>query len=111
MKGSSCKAKPWPKCDMAEYFMNKWDTYYEYLDTIPPISFCGSKEQWFAILEEEQKKLREKREKMKTEKKNSGKTEATSTKEQVKGQSISLKNGLNLSTNVLDIVHPTKFQR
>ena len=54
---------------MAEYFMNKWDTYYEYLDTIPPISFCGSKEQWFAILEEEQKKLREKREKMKTEKK------------------------------------------
>lgn len=69
MKGSSCKAKPWPKCDMAEHFMNKWDTYYEYLDTIPPISFCGSKEQWFAILEEEQKKLREKREKMKTEKK------------------------------------------
>lgn len=53
---------------MAEYFMNKWDTYYEHLDTIPPISFCGSKEQWFAILEKQQKKLREKCEKMKTDK-------------------------------------------
>lgn len=68
MKGPSCKAKPWPKCDMAEYFVNKWDTYYEHLDTIPPISFCGSKEQWSAILEAEQKKPREKCEKTKTDK-------------------------------------------
>lgn len=42
------------------YFMNKWNKYYEFLDTVPPISFCGSKEKWQAILEEERQKLKEK---------------------------------------------------
>lgn len=40
--------------------MNKWNNYYEYLDTVPPISFCGSKEKWQAILEEERQKLKAK---------------------------------------------------
>lgn len=40
--------------------MNKWNKYYEFLDTVPPISFCGSKEKWQAILEEERQKLKEK---------------------------------------------------
>lgn len=36
--------------------MKKWDKYYDHLDTIPPTSFCGSKEAWRAILEEEKRK-------------------------------------------------------
>lgn len=58
--GPPCKVKPWPKCDLGMYFMNKWNKYYEFLDTVPPISFCGSKEKWQAILEEERQKLKEK---------------------------------------------------
>lgn len=38
--------------------MNKWDKYNQLLDELPPISFCGPKEAWLKILEEE--KLREK---------------------------------------------------
>lgn len=60
LTGPPCKVKPWPKCDLGTYFMNKWNKYYEYLDTLPPISFCGSKEKWQAILEEERQKLKEK---------------------------------------------------
>lgn len=40
--------------------MHKWQSYYDVLDELPPTSFCGPKEAWLAILEEE-KKAREQR--------------------------------------------------
>ncbi|XP_076282497.1 uncharacterized protein LOC143209988 [Lasioglossum baleicum] len=51
-----CIVKPWPECDLGTYFMDKWEKYYDHLDTIPPTSFCGSKEAWLAIVEEERRK-------------------------------------------------------
>ncbi|CAD1470829.1 unnamed protein product, partial [Heterotrigona itama] len=56
----SCRVRPWPKCDMAEYFMDKWQAYYEHLDTIPPTSFCGLKEEWLASLEKGRRKIERK---------------------------------------------------
>lgn len=36
--------------------MNKWSRYYDHLDSLPPTSFCGSREAWLAVLEQEKRK-------------------------------------------------------
>ncbi|KZC11973.1 hypothetical protein WN55_03477 [Dufourea novaeangliae] len=54
--GPPCRVKPWPECDLGTYFMEKWEKYYDHLDTVPPTSFCGPKETWLAILKEERMK-------------------------------------------------------
>lgn len=74
--GPPCRVKPWPECDMAVHFMDKWDKYYELLDRLPPTSFCGPREKWFALLEEEERKLREKREKLRAKHEIETKTKA-----------------------------------
>ncbi|KAI4492119.1 hypothetical protein M0802_010016 [Mischocyttarus mexicanus] len=44
--GEPCVKLPLPKCDLGNYFLDKWNCYYDKLDRLMPTAFCGSQQQW-----------------------------------------------------------------